>query len=85
MGRWVASVLIAARSIRAGGAKMLELGAVLALALMVPARVIAGAIDTHRANLIFNWAIPVALVLWAVKAHRGGERVGRRRIRERKR
>lgn len=144
IGALVASVLIAARSIRAGGAKVLEVGAVLVFAgfvvvafgadhatgawvaryaraisaallaaiafgsllvvpfteqyaretvprqfwsspqfkqinrrltalwglvfaLMVPAHVIAGAIDTHRANLIFNWAIPVALVLWAAK------------------
>lgn len=144
IGALIASLVIALRSIRAGGAKVLELGAVLAFAgfavvafgadhatgawvaryaraisaallgaiafgsllvvpfteqyarewvpqrfwsspqfkqvnrrltamwglvftLMVPAHVIAGAIDTHRANLIFNWAIPVALILWAVK------------------
>jgi hypothetical protein len=144
IGALLASVLIAARSIRAGGAKVLELGAVLAFvgftvvafiadpataafldryaraiaasvlsliafgsllvvpfteqyaresvprglwsspqfkrinrqlttmwglvfAAMVPAHVIAGAIDTHRANLIFNWAIPVALIIWAAK------------------
>jgi hypothetical protein len=36
-------------------------------AAMVPAHVIAGALDTHRANLIFNWAIPIALVIWAAK------------------
>jgi len=34
---------------------------------MVPAHVIAGALDTHRANLIFNWAIPIVLVVWAAK------------------
>ena len=144
VGALLASVLIAARSMRAGGAKVLELGAVLAFvgfsvvafaadagtaefvtryaraiaaavlssialgsllvvpfteqyaresvpqrlwsspqfkqinrqlttmwglvfAAMVPAHVIAGAIDTHRANLIFNWAIPVALIIWAAK------------------
>jgi hypothetical protein len=144
IGALLASVLIAARSARAGGAKVLELGAVLAFvgftviafaadsgtaefvaryaraiaaavlsmiafgsllvvpfteqyaresvpqelwstpqfkqinrqltamwatvfAVMVPAHVVAGAIDTHRANLIFNWAIPIALVVWAVK------------------
>jgi hypothetical protein len=39
----------------------------LVFAAMVPAHVIAGAIDTHRANLIFNWAIPIALVIWAAK------------------
>jgi hypothetical protein len=47
-------------------------------AAMVPAHVIAGAIDTHRANLIFNWAIPVALIMWAAKrtaatSHDAGE------------
>ncbi len=39
----------------------------LVFAVMVPAHVIAGAVDTHRANLIFNWAIPIALIVWAVK------------------
>jgi hypothetical protein len=36
-------------------------------AAMVPFHVIAGAIDTTRGNLIFNWAIPLALVYWASK------------------
>jgi hypothetical protein len=36
-------------------------------AAMVPFHVIAGAIDTKRGNIIFNWAIPLALVLWAIK------------------
>ena len=144
VGALLASVVIAARSVRAGGAKVLELGAVLAFvaftvvafgadpataafvdryaraiaagllslialgsllvvpfteqyaretvprqfwsspqfkqinrrltamwglvfAAMVPAHVIAGALDTHRANLIFNWAIPIVLVIWAAK------------------
>jgi hypothetical protein len=39
----------------------------LVFAAMVPAHVIAGALDTHRANLIFNWAIPIVLVIWAAK------------------
>jgi hypothetical protein len=34
---------------------------------MVPCHVVAGAIDTRRANTIFNWVIPVALVVWASK------------------
>jgi len=34
---------------------------------MVPSHLIAGAIDTHRANLIFNWAIPIVLIMWAAK------------------
>ena len=39
----------------------------LVFAAMVPAHVIGGALDTHRANLIFNWAIPIVLVIWAAK------------------
>lgn len=34
---------------------------------MVPAHLIAGALDTDRANTIFNWVIPIVLVVWAVK------------------
>lgn len=34
---------------------------------MVPAHIVAGAIDTRRANTIFNWAIPIILVVWAAK------------------
>ncbi|MDA0181617.1 hypothetical protein OJ997_15030 [Solirubrobacter phytolaccae] len=36
-------------------------------AAMVPLHIIAGSIDTQRSNLIFNWALPVALVIWASK------------------
>jgi hypothetical protein len=39
----------------------------LVFAVMVPAHVIAGELGTHRANLIFNWAIPIVLVIWAAK------------------
>jgi uncharacterized membrane protein len=35
--------------------------------LMVPSHILAGAIDTHRAFTIFNWVIPIALVVYAVK------------------
>jgi hypothetical protein len=35
--------------------------------LMVPSHVIAGIIDTHRAFTIFNWVIPIALVVFAIK------------------
>jgi hypothetical protein len=35
--------------------------------IMIPAHLVAGTIDTHRANLIFNWVIPVVLIMWAVK------------------
>jgi hypothetical protein len=36
-------------------------------AAMVPFHVIAGALDTTRGNIIFNWAIPLALVVWGIK------------------
>ena len=39
----------------------------LVFAVMVPAHIVAGAIDTHRSNLIFNWAIPALLIMWAAK------------------
>jgi hypothetical protein len=35
-------------------------------AAMVPLHVLAGALDTQRANLLFNWVLPVLLVVWAV-------------------
>jgi hypothetical protein len=34
---------------------------------MVPSHILAGLIDTQRANTFFNWVIPIALVVWAVK------------------
>jgi hypothetical protein len=34
---------------------------------MIPAHIIAGAVDTRRANTIFNWVIPIVLVMWAAK------------------
>lgn len=33
----------------------------------IPSHLIAGAVDTPQANEIFNWAVPVALILWAAK------------------
>ena len=36
-------------------------------AAMVPAHLIAGAAATGPASLVFNWVIPVALVVWAAK------------------
>jgi hypothetical protein len=35
--------------------------------LMVPSHIAAGAINTHRAATIFNWVIPIGLVVFAVK------------------
>jgi hypothetical protein len=34
---------------------------------MIPSHLIAGAVDTRRANTIFNWLVPVVLVVWAAK------------------
>jgi hypothetical protein len=34
---------------------------------MVPSHIAGGAIDTTRGNLIFNWAIPIALVVYGAK------------------
>jgi hypothetical protein len=34
---------------------------------MVPSHILAGAIDTDRAETLFNWVVPVALVIWAAK------------------
>jgi hypothetical protein len=34
---------------------------------MVPSHIVAGIIDTRRGNTIFNWVIPIALVVYAVK------------------
>jgi hypothetical protein len=36
-------------------------------AAMVPSHIIAAALDTTRGNLIFNWAIPIALVVYGAK------------------
>jgi hypothetical protein len=34
---------------------------------MIPSHLIADAIDTRWANTIFNWVVPVVLVVWAAK------------------
>ena len=34
---------------------------------MMVSHVIAGAIDTRRGNTIFNWVVPIVLIVWAVK------------------
>jgi hypothetical protein len=34
---------------------------------MVPSHIVAGYIDTRRSNTIFNWVIPIALVVFAAK------------------
>jgi hypothetical protein len=34
---------------------------------MVASHIVAGAIDTRRGNTIFNWVIPIILIIWAVK------------------
>lgn len=35
--------------------------------VMMVSHVIAGAIDTRRGNTIFNWVVPIILIVWAVK------------------
>ncbi len=35
--------------------------------VMIPSHIVAGLINTHRANLIFNWLIPVGLIVLAAK------------------
>jgi hypothetical protein len=35
--------------------------------VMVVSHIAAGAIDTRRGNTIFNWVIPIVLIIWAVK------------------
>lgn len=34
---------------------------------MMVSHVIAGAIDTRRGNTIFNWVVPIVLIIWAAK------------------
>jgi hypothetical protein len=36
-------------------------------ALFVPSHIIAGYLDTRHANTIFNWVVPIALVVFAIK------------------
>jgi hypothetical protein len=36
-------------------------------AAMVPFHAIAGALDTRAGNVVFNWAIPLGLVVWGIK------------------
>jgi hypothetical protein len=36
-------------------------------AAMVPFHILAGALDRTGTNVLLNWAVPIALVLWAVK------------------
>jgi hypothetical protein len=35
--------------------------------LMVPSHILAGATDTHTAQTIFNWIVPIVLVVFAHK------------------
>ena len=36
-------------------------------AAMVPFHVLAAHVNTHRGNLIFNWVVPILLVMWGIK------------------
>jgi hypothetical protein len=35
--------------------------------VMMVSHVVAGAIDTRRGNTIFNWVVPIILIVWAAK------------------
>ncbi len=39
---------------------------------MIPSHLIAGAIDTRRANTIFNCVVPIVLIVWAAKQTAAG-------------
>jgi hypothetical protein len=47
-------------------------------AAMVPFHAIAGTVDTRAGNIVFNWAIPLALVMWAVKRSSSDSQIGTR-------
>ena len=40
-------------------------------AAMVPFHILAGALDRPGTNILFNWVVPVALVVWAAKRSTG--------------
>jgi hypothetical protein len=40
-------------------------------AAMVPFHVIAGTLDTKLGNIVFNWVVPLALVVWGIKRSSG--------------
>ena len=39
----------------------------LVFAAMVPFHILAGALDRRGTNILFNWVVPILLVLWAAK------------------
>jgi hypothetical protein len=40
---------------------------------MVPFHVIAGTVNTKAGNIVFNWAIPLGLVIWGIKRSSAGD------------
>jgi hypothetical protein len=44
-----------------------------AFAVMTVSHVIAGAIDHKGTNIVFNWVIPIALVVWGIKQSQVGD------------
>lgn len=38
---------------------------------MVPFHVIAGAIDRKPTNILFNWVVPISLIVWGAKRSDG--------------
>ncbi len=47
---------------------------------MVPFHIIAGALDRRGTNILFNWVVPILLVVWAAKQSTGAGRHARRRL-----
>jgi hypothetical protein len=45
---------------------------------MIPSHLVAGAIDTRRTDILFNWVVPVLLVVWAAKRTAQLSAAGRR-------
>jgi hypothetical protein len=62
----VAERLWSTPQFKAGNRAMTVMWGVI-FAAMVPCHIIAGSIDTTRSNLIFNWLVPVLLVMWGMK------------------
>jgi len=34
---------------------------------MIPFHIVAGAIDKRPTNILFNWVVPIGLLLWGIK------------------
>jgi hypothetical protein len=34
---------------------------------MIPFHIAAGVIDERRTNILFNWVVPIGLLIWGIK------------------